>query len=212
MGYRGCKQSYCLIPLPVPLPSLVSMPSSWHWRVSSRPAGIGVCLNDICGGYGRGWHQDCPWLCLGVWMGSVTLRHVSCRSRQNQSLAGIRCSTVPGLGGRTGFKFLPVTSAAVVTIPVPAWVSGPWDKEGAQRRPGQKTRTILAEAGNPPPQRHRTQSISALGGPEMLLPGWFAILSTWEGKQADYVPGTWSIKQDLKARPCHLPSGDTIVD
>lgn len=73
---------------------------------------------------------------LGVWMGSVTLRPVSCRSRQNQSLAGIRCASVPGLGGRAGFKFLSVTSAAVVMIPVPAWVSGLWDKEGTQRRTG----------------------------------------------------------------------------
>lgn len=123
---QSCKQGDCLVPA---AQSWLSMSSSWHCRVSSRPAGIGVCLNVICGGYGRGWHQGCPWLCLGVWMGSVTLRPVSCRPRQNQSLAGIRCPTVPGLGRRTGFKFLSVTSAAVMTIPVPAWVAGLWDKE-----------------------------------------------------------------------------------
>lgn len=129
VGYRGraVNRGGCLVPLPVPLPSPGFMSSSWHWSVSSRPAGFRVCLNICGGGYGRGWHQGCPWLCLGVWMGSVTLRPVSCRSRQNQSLAGIRCPTVPGLGGRTGFKFLSVTSAAVVMIPVPAWVSGLWD-------------------------------------------------------------------------------------
>ena len=70
-------------------------------------------------------------------------------SRQNQSLAGVRCSTLPALGAQGGFlgvgcvcggvRFLSVTPAAVVVTHVPTWLPGPnkktlplWDKVGVR--------------------------------------------------------------------------------
>lgn len=37
-------------------------------------------------------------------------------------------------------------------------------------------------------------------------------MSTRKGRLAGYVPGTWSTKQALQARPCQLPARDRSAD
>lgn len=166
-------------------PVLAFVSTPWHWRVPSRPAGIRVCLNDICGGYGRGWHRGCPWLCLGVWMGSVTHRPVSCRSRRIQSLAGTRVPHPPWPGWEDRIRFLSMTPAAVMLMHVPSWVSSQQGDHPLgirkERRGGldRKTRAMLAETGILPTLEgcRAHPEGSSLGRRKMLLAGWCALLS-----------------------------------